>query len=149
MEDISKRSLKITRVFDASIDLLWKVLTTPEYIKDWWGPDGFTNSIHRMEVVEGGIWEFTMHGPDGTDFENKFIYSEIKPFSKLVLDHLKEPKFTIIITLIDKGNQTEVEWTNVFDSVPSLEEAVRAFKADVGLKQNLERLSLYLEKSLF
>jgi len=51
--------------------------------------------------------------------------------------------------LIDKGNQTEVEWTNVFDSVPSLEEAVRAFKADVGLKQNLERLSLYPEKSLF
>ncbi|PIQ49123.1 MAG: polyketide cyclase [Cytophagales bacterium CG12_big_fil_rev_8_21_14_0_65_40_12] len=149
MEDISKRSLKITRVFDAQIGILWKVLTTPEYIKDWWGPDGFTNSIHRMEVVEGGIWEFTMHSPDGTDFENKFTYSEIKPLSKLMLDHLNEPKFTIIITLIDKGNQTEVEWTNVFDSVPSLEEAVRAFKADVGLKQNLERLSLYPEKSLF
>lgn len=144
MEDISKRSLRITRVFDSPVELLWKVLTTPEYIKEWWGPDGFTNTIRKMEVKEGGKWEFTMHGPDGTDYENEFVYSEIVPLKKIVLDHLKAPKFSIIVTIYDEGDLTKVEWCNVFDSVPTLKEAVRAFKADVGLEQNLDRLADYL-----
>jgi uncharacterized protein YndB with AHSA1/START domain len=145
MEDIDKRSLSMTRIFDAPAELVWKVLTTPEYIKEWWGPDGFTNTILKMEVEEGGKWKFTMHGPDGTDYENEYVYSEIIPLKKIVLDHVKEPKFAIIITIYDEGAQTKVEWCNVFDSVPTLEEAVRAFKADIGLKQNLERLSNHLK----
>ena len=145
MEDISKRSLSMTRVFDAPIDLLWKVLTTPEYIKDWWGPEGFTNTIRKMDVKEGGKWEFTMHGPDGTDYENEYTYSEIRPLEKIVLDHWKEHRLTIIITLFDEGGQTKVEWQTIFDSVPSLEQAVKAFKADEALKQNMDKLANHLE----
>ncbi|MBI1184472.1 polyketide cyclase [bacterium] len=145
MEDISQRSLKITRKYQASAELLWKVLTTPEYIKEWWGPDGFTNSIRLMDVREGGKWEFTMRGPDGTEFENEYVYQTIVPLKKIVLEHLKNPKFTIIITIEDIGNATRVEWCNVFDSVPTKEEAVRAFKADIGLEQNLEKLGKFLK----
>jgi uncharacterized protein YndB with AHSA1/START domain len=65
------------RMFDAPVELLWKVLTTPEYIKDWWGPEGFTNTIHKMDVREGGRWLFTMHDPDGTDFKSDHTYKEI------------------------------------------------------------------------
>ncbi|MEZ4945884.1 MAG: SRPBCC domain-containing protein [Cyclobacteriaceae bacterium] len=144
MQDISKRSISMTRVFDAPIDLLWKVLTTPEYIKDWWGPEGFTNTIRNMEVREGGTWDFTMHGPDGTDFVNFYHYLEVKPFEKLVMEHRQHPKFTIIVQLYPEGDQTKVIWQNVFDTIPTMEETVRAFKADVGLKQNLERLAQHL-----
>src|SRR5665811_1541662 len=92
MEDISKRTMEITRTFEAPVELLWKVLTTPEYIRDWWGPEGFTNTIKKMEVKEGGIWEFTMHGPDGTDFDNVFYYLEVKTFEKIVMEHKRHPK---------------------------------------------------------
>lgn len=144
MDDISKRSISMTRVFDAPVDLLWKVLTTPEYIKDWWGPEGFTNTIRNMDVHEGGTWDFTMHGPDGTDFVNFYHYLEVKPLEKLVMEHRQHPKFTIIVQLYPEGDQTKVIWQNVFDTVPTMEETVRAFKADVGLKQNLERLAQHL-----
>ncbi|MCB0493724.1 MAG: SRPBCC domain-containing protein [Cyclobacteriaceae bacterium] len=144
MQDISKRSISMTRVFDAPIELLWKVLTTSEYIKDWWGPEGFTNTIRNMDVREGGTWDFTMHGPDGTDFVNFYHYLEVKPFEKLVMEHRQHPKFTIIVQLYPEGEKTKVIWQNVFDTIPTMEETVRAFKADVGLKQNLERLAQHL-----
>ncbi|MEP2669765.1 MAG: SRPBCC domain-containing protein [Cyclobacteriaceae bacterium] len=144
MDDISKRSISMTRVFDAPVDLLWKVLTTPEYIKDWWGPEGFTNTIRKMDVREGGTWDFTMHGPEGTDFVNFYHYLEVKPLEKLVMEHRQHPKFTIIVQLYPEGDQTKVIWQNIFDTIPTMEETVRAFKADVGLKQNLERLAQHL-----
>lgn len=136
--------MEISRTFDAPVELVWKVLTTPEHISVWWGPAGFTNTIRKMEVKEGGIWDFTMHGPDGTDFINYYHYQEVKPLEKLVMEHREHPRFTIVVQLYPKGDQTKVVWQNVFDSVPTMEETIRAFKADVGLVENIERLSKYL-----
>ncbi|RNL69267.1 polyketide cyclase [Sinomicrobium pectinilyticum] len=146
MEDISKRTMEITRTFEAPVELVWEVLTTPEYIKNWWGPEGFTNTIRKMEVKEGGTWDFTMHGPDGTDFVNFYHYLEVKPLEKIVMEHRQHPKFIIIVQLFSEGDHTKVVWQNVFDSVPTKEEAIRAFKADIGLVQNMERLSQYLKQ---
>ena len=148
MEDISKRSMEITRTFEAPVEQVWKVMTTPEYIREWWGPEGFTNTIRKMEVKKGGIWEFTMHGPDGTDFVNVFYYLEVKPLEKIVMEHRQHPKFTIIVQLFSEGDNTKVVWQNVFDSIPTKEEAIRAYKADVGLVQNMERLSHYLKQTI-
>jgi len=144
MEDLSKRSLSITRMFNAPVNLLWQVLTMAEYIKDWWGPDGFTNTIRLMEVNEGGKWEFIMHGPDGTDYENVFVYREIIPLKRIVMDHLVAPKFTISINLFDEGEQTRMEWQNIFETVADFKLAVGTFKADEGLKQNITRLAAYI-----
>ncbi len=144
MEDLRSRSLIINRTIKAPADLMWLVLTTPEHIKHWWGPDGFTNTIRKMEVQEGGKWEFTMHGPDGTDYENEFIYREIVPGKKLVLDHLKDPKFSIAIYLHHEGEHTRMEWHNIFPTADALKHAVATFKADTGLVENTGRLVNYL-----
>ena len=34
---IGKRDLVFTRVFDASIERVWKAWTNPEQVKRWWG----------------------------------------------------------------------------------------------------------------
>lgn len=146
MEDISSRSMTITRTFEALIELVWKVLTTPEYISVWWGPEGFTNTIRTMDVREGGIFDFTMHAPDGTDFINFYHYQEVKPLQKLVMEHKEHPRFNIVVELFPEGEQTKVTWTNIFDSAPTMEETIRAFKADVGLVQNIERLSKFVKQ---
>ena len=73
----ANRELGITRVLKAPRELVWKVWTDPEHIKHWWGPNGFTNTIFKMDVRPGGVWEFIMHGPDRTDYKNKHIYKEV------------------------------------------------------------------------
>ena len=59
------REIRLSRLLDAPIKLVWEVWTNPEHIAAWWGPNGFTNTISTMDVQEGGEWNLVMHGPDG------------------------------------------------------------------------------------
>ena len=79
MEKTANREMGITRTFKTSIKLMWEVWTNPEHIANWWGPKGFTNTIHQMDFQEGGEWKFTMHGPDGKNYPNRSIFKEIIP----------------------------------------------------------------------
>jgi uncharacterized protein YndB with AHSA1/START domain len=67
----------ITRMFDAPRELIWDAWTDPKQIVKWWGPRGFTITIHEMDVRPGGVWKSTMHGPDGTDYRNDCEFSEV------------------------------------------------------------------------
>jgi uncharacterized protein YndB with AHSA1/START domain len=58
------RELVITRELNAPIELVWEVWTNPEHLAQWWGPDGFTNTISKMDMNPGGEWDLVMHGPD-------------------------------------------------------------------------------------
>ena len=60
------REIVATRIYGAPRELVWRVWTDPKHIAQWWGPQGFTNTIREMDVRPGGAWRFTMHGPDGT-----------------------------------------------------------------------------------
>ena len=68
------RELLLTRVLNAPIELVWEVWTNPKHIAQWWGPNGFTNTITTMDMHPGGEWDLVMHGPDGTDYKNKSVF---------------------------------------------------------------------------
>jgi uncharacterized protein YndB with AHSA1/START domain len=138
------REMGISRLLNAPIDLVWEVWTNPEHIKHWWGPEGFKNTISKMDVRPGGEWEFIMHGPDGTDYKNKHIYKEIVKPTKLVLEHVTGPKFEMTVTFEAQGNKTLVTLHSVFESEEQLKEVIKVFKADVGMVQNVDRMENYL-----
>ena len=142
--DTSDRELIITRLLNAPRELVWDVFTTPEHIKNWWGPNGFTNTIDKMDVKPGGEWEFIMHGPDGTDYKNKSIYKEIIRPERIVFEHVSGPKFIATITFTAEGNKTYLKWHMLFESAEQFQQVVKTFKADEGLKQNIVKLEEYL-----
>jgi uncharacterized protein YndB with AHSA1/START domain len=142
----SDRELIITRKLDAPVELVWEVWTDPKHIANWWGPDGFTNTISLMDVVAGGEWDLVMHGPDGTDYKNKSIFKEIIPFKKIVYDHVSGPKFTATIEFEEQGEQTVIKWHMLFETAEQFIQVVKTFKADEGLRQNIEKLNSYLVK---
>lgn len=139
------RELLLTRVIDAPVALLWEVWTKPEHIANWWGPDGFTNTISKMDIKPGGEWNLVMHGPDGTDYTNKSIFKEVVLHKKLVYDHVSGPKFTASIQFEEQGDKTLLTWHMLFESHEQFVQVVKTFKADEGLKQNIEKLNLYLQ----
>ena len=143
MEKTEHKELRSTRTFRASIQLMWEVWTDPEHLVNWWGPDGFTNTIHIMDFREGGEWKLTMHGPDGTNYPNRSIFKEIIPFEKIVFEHFN-PHFLTTVLFEAKGEETQIDWTMLFDSAEMRETIIKAHKADEGLKQNIERLGKYL-----
>jgi uncharacterized protein YndB with AHSA1/START domain len=144
----SDRELSISRLLNAPRHLVWKVWTEPEHIKQWWGPDGFNTTIHKMEVKKNGPWEFIMHGPDGKDYRNESVFVEIIKPEKIVYDHGPSPKFRATITFSEQGNKTLMNFTMVFATVEEKEQTVKVFKADEGQKQTVIRLEKYLEKNI-
>src|SRR5882762_5597544 len=134
------REIVISRKLNAPVELVWEAWTKPEHIANWWGPDGFTNTISTMDVRPGGEWDLVMHGPDGTDFKNKSVYKEIVKPEKIIFDHVSGPKFTATITFEAQGNKTFLTWRMLFISTEEFNNTVRVFKADEGLKQNIVKL---------
>jgi uncharacterized protein YndB with AHSA1/START domain len=143
METKQSREIRSTRIFKAPIELVWEVWTKPEHIVNWWGPNGFTNTIHTMDFKEGGEWTLTMHGPDGTNYPNRSIFKEIILLKKIVFEHFN-PHFITTVLFEAKGEETRIDWSLEFDTAEMRDIVVKAHKADEGQKQNLDKLEQYL-----
>jgi uncharacterized protein YndB with AHSA1/START domain len=141
------RELRISRLLNAPIDLVWEVWTTPDHIKNWWGPNGFTNTIHQMDLKPGGQWNLTMHGPDGTDYKNESVFKEVVRHKKIVFQHFA-PNFVATVEFEAQGEKTQLHWHMLFESKDEFIRVVKTFKADEGMKQNIEKLSQYLTSQL-
>lgn len=76
-ETVTSPDFVISRVFDAPRDLVWRAFTDPEYMKQWWGPKGFTVIASRMDLRVGGIYHYGMKAPDGSPIWGKFVFREI------------------------------------------------------------------------
>jgi uncharacterized protein YndB with AHSA1/START domain len=87
----AERSITITRHFKAPRELVWQVWTDPKHIKEWFGPESFTNPVVEGEVKVGSIMHITMRGPTGTDFDRDFpctlLFREVVPGEKLVFEN--------------------------------------------------------------
>ena len=77
-------ALKITRVFDAPREKVWKVWTDPESVKRWWGPQDFSAPVIKIDLRVGGKFLGDMRGPDGKDYWSVGTYREVKPMERIV-----------------------------------------------------------------
>lgn len=142
--DTKDRELLLTRTLNAPVALVWEVWTNAEHITNWWGPNGFTNTITVMDVKPGGQWQLVMHGPDGTDYKNRSVFKEVVLHKKIVFEHVA-PNFTATIKFEEQGEKTLLTWHMIFESREQFIAVVKAHHADEGLKQNVIKLEAYLE----
>jgi len=138
------REMRLTRTLDAPVEVVWAAMTEPMHIAKWWGPDGFTITISKMEVRPGGEWNLTMHGPDGTDYENRIVFREVTKYKRLVLEYQTTPKHITTVEFESRGEQTLMKWHMTFESKEQLIQLVRDFNVDKGLEQNVEKWNRYL-----
>jgi uncharacterized protein YndB with AHSA1/START domain len=50
----SQDAVMIERTIDAPVDLIWQVWTDPEHFAAWYGPNGATIPLAKMDVRVGG-----------------------------------------------------------------------------------------------
>jgi uncharacterized protein YndB with AHSA1/START domain len=75
----------LTRTFDAPRDLVWKVWTQSEHLKQWFSPKGFTVIAAKMDFRTGGIYHYGLQMPDGTAMWGKWEFREIVAPERIVL----------------------------------------------------------------
>ena len=142
------RELVFTRVFDAPRELVFEAWTEPKHLEAWWGPNGFRTESLSMDLRPGGIWRLIMHGPDGREYRNRTVYSEVVAPERLVYQHGSEDgavRIEVTTTFKPIGEEaTQVTMRMLFRSAEELEDLVKTYGADKGGVQTLERLSDHL-----
>lgn len=147
-----EREIVIERTFDAPRDLVWEAWTNPEHVAQWWGPDGFSTTIEKMDFHVGGVWKLTMHGPDGTNYPNSSVFREIVKPERIVFSHGGGREngpgahFLSTWTFEALDKQTRVTMRLLFDTPEEREMVIREFGAIEGGKQTFERLTGYLRQ---
>lgn len=146
------REIVLSRVVNAPRDLVWEVWTNPKHVANWWGPDGFSTTIHEMDFRPGGVWQHTMRGPDGAKYPNKSVFQEIVPPEKIVYFHggarVGDTGVTMTVTWTfeDLGKQTRLTGRMVFPTIEARDHVVKEYGAIEGGKQHLTKLEEYLKR---
>lgn len=142
---MSDCDLETTRLYDYPPQVVFDAWADPDKLAQWWGPRGFTNTFEIFEFRPGGIWEFVMHGPDGKNYKNKSIFSEIVPPERIVFDHVSGHSFRLTAIFAGRGEQTELTFRMSFDS-PEECARVAEFAIEAN-EQNLDRLGEVLART--
>jgi uncharacterized protein YndB with AHSA1/START domain len=147
MSNEKEREIVNIRAFNVPREVLFNAWADPEQLVQWWGPKGFRNTFHEFDFRAGTIWRYTMHGPDGIDYQNKSVFKEIVKPERIVFQHLK-PMHRFMLTAIfeDLGDQTKLTFRQLFETVEECDR-VRGFIIDAN-EQNLDRLEALVSKNL-
>jgi len=136
---IEDRTMRTSRTLPFSPMAVYGAFASPDLLALWWGPDGFTNTFEVFEFKAGGKWKFVMHGPDGKNYQNESVFAQLEPGSKVVIEHVCAPYFTLTVALTPVAGGTRVSWEQVFADAGT----AQAVKAVVGPanEQNLDRMT--------
>jgi len=78
--------LKISRVFHARRETVFKAWSSAEHVKRWFCPETFTVPDARVEMRVGGAFDVCMRSPRGADHWMNGVVVEVTPPSRLVFD---------------------------------------------------------------
>jgi len=140
------REIRIERIFNASRERVWRAMTDPKLVAQWWGR-GNKLVIERMEVERGGHWRFVEHGPDGVHgFEGR--YREVTPQERIVQtfewDGMPGHVAVETATFEDLGDgRTKVVTTSLFHTTEERDGMLQS-----GMEQGLNQSYAALERLL-
>jgi uncharacterized protein YndB with AHSA1/START domain len=142
------REIVISRTIEGPRRLVFAAFTDLRHLSQWWGPNGFTTTTRSFEFRPGGVWDFTMHGPDGTDYPNRIEWRDLAPPECIVYLHGESEHdlqaFVSTVTFVDRGNVTDVTLRAVFKTKEQRDGAVERYGAIEGGNQTLGRLAAYV-----
>lgn len=148
------RHLRVSRLIDAPRERVFDAWTDPTQLLHWWGSNGFKTTHVSLDAREGGMWSFTMQGPDGTVYPNKVVYTEVVAPERLVYAHNSDdlPKnslhFRSTASFAEYGDKTLLTLYLLFPSAVERDRAQREFSAADGARQMLDRLQDYLARTM-
>lgn len=79
-----EREFTVTRTFNAPRDLVWKAYTEADRLMQWWGPQGVTMRVAKMDLRPGGRFHYCYQMPDGNEMWGVFDYREVVAPERLV-----------------------------------------------------------------
>ena len=118
------------RVFAAPRELVWKAITQPEHIPNWWGPRDIPMTVEAMDFRVGGRWRWIARSADGeAPFSGEYL--EIVPFERIVntemfdVEPFNQGEPALVTTTLESvEGGTKLRSTSRFPSAEALEGAL-------------------------
>lgn len=152
----------ITRVFQAPPEEVWKGWTEPEAVKEWFGPQGFTAPVVKIDLRLGGTVLYCMRSPEGEEFWSTGIYKKIVPQEQIVsTDSFADAEGNVVpashygmkgdwplellvtVTFQEDGGKTK--FTLQHEGFPDRENRDLALS---GWNESLDKLAAYLDRKV-
>jgi uncharacterized protein YndB with AHSA1/START domain len=151
MDEEKDREILVSRTMEAPRDRVFEAYSEVRHLSQWFGPTGFTTTTHSFDFRTGGVWDYTMHGPEGTDYPNHVEYLEISPPERIVMRHgsrRDDPDaFVSTVTFDERAGDCNVTLRSVFKTKELRDHAVDRYHAVEGAEQTVSRLVAYVERN--
>jgi uncharacterized protein YndB with AHSA1/START domain len=146
LEAPDEQTIVSARIFDASIEDIFRAWTDPEHLKNWWGPKGFTNTFEEYDLRPGGKWKFIMHGPDKGNYVNECVFIKIDKPDLIAWDRVSKPVFRVLAQFerVTDG-RTRVIFKMIFSSSSKEYETIKKFAPEKN-EENFDRLEAELKR---
>ena len=144
---MNPREIFSTRLLHAPVAIVYQAFANPNHLQHWWGPEGFTNTIHEFDLRPGGKWILTMHGPDKGHYENASVFEEVIPNERVSWQRHSQPLFAMAIEFEKKEpSQTLISFPMLFETEEECNK-IRRF-AEPKNEENFDRLEREIAKML-
>ncbi|WP_211165362.1 SRPBCC family protein [Flavobacterium silvaticum] len=141
---MNDREIFSSRILNAPVEMVYKAFENPDHLKNWWGPEGFTNTIHEFDLKPGGNWKLTMHGPEKGNYENAAVFKEVIPNKRVSWKRISQPLFDMKIEFEELDEtKTKVSFRMIFKTFEECEK-IRRF-AEPKNEENFDRLERVIE----
>lgn len=159
----TKKEVKVTRIYNAPVELVWQTWTEPKLVMRWWGPDKFICPSAKIDFREGGTSVVSMKAPKefgGNEWYSIWHYKKIVPLKSIeFIQNLADkdgnkmppgkvgmpPDFpenilTVVLFKALGANQTEMTVTEYADMGQTSE------FAKIGLEQSLDKIGIIFNR---
>ena len=147
----SDTTIRLEREFDAPRELVWKAISTPDLIKQWWGPHGSTLTVREFDFRVGGTWSYLSRGSDGVEHPFKGDYREIVAPERVVQTFIYDvPPFNEFVavenmTLTEREGKTTLATLVEHDTKEARDGHLHS-GMEVGAGETMDRLEQLLAK---
>lgn len=137
-----KQEVVVTREFDAPRDLVFKAMTDPKAIAQWWGPAFLNTTVVAMDVRPGGLWRFIQSDPEGNEFAFHGVYHSVSPeyvVSTMEWEALPGHVLLESVLLEERNGKTLLTNKSVYQSQEDRDGMVAA-GMEMGATESMDRL---------
>lgn len=141
--------VRISRVFDAAPQMVFRAHTDPDLVTQWLGPRDLVMTIDHYDCRTGGSYRY-VHSRDGEEYGFFGCFHEVRPAELIVQTFCFEgfPDSVALerLSLEDLGNdRTQLLVTSLVDSFEG-RDAFVASGMESGVREGYERLDELLTR---
>ncbi len=144
--------VRMSRTFNAPRERVWKAMTDPAQIPQWWGPAKYETVIDKHDLKVGGEWRYTQTDDDGNEFAFHGVFKEIDEPAKAVQTFVFEGipdadahAITDTLTLTEvEGGKTHMDVMSQYQVIEDLDGMVSS-GMESGATEGYERLAKLVE----